>query len=185
MKIRRTICSPIPLAGLLGRNANSTSTLNLINEDSVTESWITPMNTCPLWQYNYGNNRTVAWGTHYLPPITARLNKILAAALPKPGVQLTTSDVHGALYACAYDYAAFKTSPWCGVFTEQEILDFEYELDLLMQGAFGYGLPGSMGPQLGRLYTRKLVERYVLDFFFLSPSVPSPIGILTLIVVCS
>ena len=27
-----------------------------IAEDSVTPSWITPMNTCKNWQYDYGNN---------------------------------------------------------------------------------------------------------------------------------
>ena len=27
-----------------------------IAEDSVTPSWITPMNTCKSWQYAYGNN---------------------------------------------------------------------------------------------------------------------------------
>lgn len=124
------------------------------------------MNTCSKWQYNYGNNRTVAWGTHYLPPITARLNKLFASALPRPGLTLTTDDVHGALYACAYDYAAWRRSPWCGVFSQQEIKDFEYEVDLLMQGAFGYGLPGDMGPLLGRQYTRKLVERYVFCLSF-------------------
>lgn len=130
------------------------------------------MNTCGLWQYAYGNNATVAWGTHYLPPITTRLNKLFQSTLPHPGLTLTTDDVHGALYACAYDYAAWKKSPWCAVFEEQEILDFEYELDLLMQGAFGYGLPGQMGPLLGRLYTRKLVERYafISRFSFFFPS---------------
>lgn len=35
-----------------------------------------------------------------------------------------------------------------------------YELDLLMDGAFGYNLPGDMGPTLGSLYVNKLIERY-------------------------
>lgn len=128
----------------------------------MTQSWITPENTCPKWDYNFGNNRTVAWGLHYLPPIAERLNKIFAQALPRPGLKLSSDDVHGALYACAYDYAAWRESPMCGLFEPQEIEDFEYELDLLLQGAFGYGLPGAMGPILGRLYTRHLVEVYVL-----------------------
>jgi hypothetical protein len=55
----------------------------------------------------------------YLPPIAKRLNKLV------PGVNFTAGDAHGALYACAYDYAAHAVSPWCGVFTESEILDFE------------------------------------------------------------
>lgn len=96
---------------------------------------------------------TIEWGSIYLPPIAKRLNKLL------PGVNLTTDNVHGALYACAYDLAAYGTSPWCGAFTKSELLDFEYELDVLMDGAFGYNLPGDMGPVLGGLFVKKLAER--------------------------
>lgn len=136
------------------------------------------MDTCKNWQYAYGNNvripsplhspslpfqnltclyrrqLTVEWGASYLPPIAKRLNKLL------PGVNLTTADVHGALYACAYDLAAHGVSPWCGAFSQRELADFEYELDLLMVGAFGYNLPGDMGPLLGSLFVSKLVERF-------------------------
>ncbi|THH13821.1 hypothetical protein EUX98_g9679 [Antrodiella citrinella] len=134
-----------------GLNASEFST---INEDNVTASWITPMNTCKKWDYNFGNNATVEWGTHYLPPITKRLNALL------PSVNLTNDDTHGALYACAYDLAAHGTSPWCGAFSHSEIDAFEYELDLLMDGAFGYNLPGTMGPTLGALLVGKVVERF-------------------------
>jgi acid phosphatase len=134
-----------------GLNATAFST---IAEDSVTPSWITPMNTCPSWQYAYGNNLTVAWGAQYLPPITARFNKLI------PGVNFTTDNIHGALYACAYDYAAHQSSPWCGAFTSSELDNFEYELDLLMWGAFSYGLPGAMGPTLGSLYISHLVKAF-------------------------
>ncbi|KAJ6624028.1 histidine phosphatase superfamily [Mycena sp. CBHHK59/15] len=130
------------------------SMFSLINEDSVTISWITPMDACPKWQYSYGQNPVDTWGAEYLPPITERLNKAV------PGVGFTDADTHGALYACAYDYAAYTVSPWCDVFTMDEILDFEYELDLLMDGAFGYNLPGAMGPTLGTLYVNKLIERF-------------------------
>ena len=90
----------------------------------------------------------------YLPPIAKRLNKLL------PGVTLSTDNVHGALYACAYDLAAHGVSPWCDAFTPSEIEDFEYELDLLMDGAFGYNLPNGMGPLLGSLYVDTLIERF-------------------------
>ncbi|KAJ6532022.1 phosphoglycerate mutase-like protein [Mycena capillaripes] len=126
----------------------------LINEDLVTISWITPMDTCPKWQYAYGQNAVDTWGAVYLPPIAKRLNKLV------PGVNFTAGDAHGALYACAYDYAAYAASPWCGVFTEEEIMNFEYELDLLMNGAFGYNLPSPMGPTLGTLFVNKLIERF-------------------------
>ena len=42
--------------GFFGRTANVTSTFAILPEDSVTPSWITPMDTCPKWQYAYGNN---------------------------------------------------------------------------------------------------------------------------------
>ena len=73
--------------------------------------------------------------------------------------ELTSDDVHGALYACAYELAAFGNTTWCEVFENNEILEFEYELDLLMRGAFGYGLPGDMGPVLGSLFVNDLVDR--------------------------
>lgn len=73
---------------------------------------------------------------------------------------LTTDDIHGALYACAYDLAAHGVSPWCAAFQESELEAFEYELDLLMDGAFGYNLPGDMGPILGSLYVGHLVDTF-------------------------
>ncbi|KAI0749453.1 phosphoglycerate mutase-like protein [Daedaleopsis nitida] len=141
--------------GYFGRQwaALNSTMFSVIAEDSVTPSWITPMNTCKNWQYAYGNNATIEWGSRYLPPIAKRLNKLL------PGVNLTTDNVHGALFACAYDLAAHGVSPWCDVFSQSEIEDFEYELDLLMDGAFGYNLPGDMGPVLGGLYVKTLVDR--------------------------
>ncbi|TCD65148.1 acid phosphatase pho5 [Steccherinum ochraceum] len=134
-----------------GLNATAFST---IPENNVTASWITPMNTCKKWDYNFGNNATIEWGSIYLPPITKRLNKAL------PHVNLTNDDIHGALYACAYDLAAHGVSPWCNAFSSTEIENFEYELDLLMDGAFGYNLPGSMETTLGSVFINKLVERF-------------------------
>jgi hypothetical protein len=62
------------------------------------------------------------WSHKYLPPINDRLNKLL------PGVLLNESDTHGALYACAYDLAAGNDSPWCNVFSPDELAAFEYDI---------------------------------------------------------
>ncbi|KAK0446262.1 histidine phosphatase superfamily [Armillaria borealis] len=125
-----------------------------IPEDEVTISWITPMDTCANWAYSYGGDAVETWDSVYLPAITERLNSML------PGVNLTDADTHGALYACAYDYAALRISPWCDVFNHDELANFEYELDILMDGAFGYNLPGNMGPLLGTIFVKKLIERF-------------------------
>ncbi|KAL5482437.1 hypothetical protein ACEPAI_9031 [Sanghuangporus weigelae] len=140
-------------AGLFGRYQFDISTLSLIEEDNVTISSITPMDTCPEWSYNFGADPVTQWGDVYLPPIVKRFNKVLSP------LELSTDDVHGALYACAYELAAFGNTTWCDVFTPTEIKNFEYELDVLMRGAFGYGLPGNMGPVLGSLFVNNLVDR--------------------------
>jgi acid phosphatase len=107
--------------GYFGRSWGSlnTTAFATIAEDSTTLSWITPTNTCARWDYDFGNNATMEWGAMYLPPVARRLNALV------PGLELSADDVHGALYACAYDLAAVGTSPWCGVFAESEIEDFE------------------------------------------------------------
>ncbi len=45
-----------------------------------------------------------------------------------PGIGFNSDDIHGAFYACGYDLAAHGPgrSPWCGVFSEQEWLDYEF-----------------------------------------------------------
>lgn len=137
--------------GYYGRYANETATLNVIGENNLTVSWITPTDTCDSWEYSSGNNLVTEWDAVYLPGIASRINKLLAPSYP--GVNFTAANAHGMLYACAYGTAVYGKgkSPWCAVFKKQEILSFEYELDLLMRGAFGYGLLSDQGPVLGSL----------------------------------
>lgn len=137
--------------GYYGRDSNSTATLKLLGENNGTVSWITPHQTCPKWDTNFGENSTSEWQGTYLPPIAKRINKLLAKAYP--GVQFTAAHIHGMLYACAYETAAYgiDSTPWCDVFKAEEIMDNEYEYDLRMRGFSGYGLPGEMGSVLGSL----------------------------------
>ncbi|ORY59738.1 histidine phosphatase superfamily [Pseudomassariella vexata] len=137
--------------GYYGRTVNETATLELIAEDEETVSWITPMDTCAGWEYAYGSAPVAEWGAVYLAPIAKRINALLAK--PYPEVNFTAAHVHGMLYGCAYETAVYGVgaSPWCDVFQPEEILKHEYEYDLLMRGAFGYGLPGDMGPVVGSL----------------------------------
>lgn len=138
-------------AGYYGRYANETATLDVIGENNETVSWITSMDTCDSWEYSSGDDLVDQWDAVYLPAIADRLNILLAPTYP--GVNFTASHAHGMLWACAYGTAVYGkgSSPWCGIFRHQEILKFEYELDLLMRGAFGYGLPNGQGLVLGSL----------------------------------
>jgi len=153
--------------GYVGRYANFDQQIQLIGEDSATVSWITPIDTCANWTYNSGQVPITTWGRVYLPRIATRINDLLQPAYP--GVNFTADNMHGALWACAYGDAVngTGTSPWCSVFLPSEFLDFEYELDLLMRGAFGYGLPNDQGPVIGSLLVSNMT------MFMLSGSSPS------------
>ncbi|KIW05637.1 uncharacterized protein PV09_03508 [Verruconis gallopava] len=144
--------------GYYGRSVNSTAILNRIPENNKTISWITPMNTCEGWEYNYGGALVSEWGAIYLPPIANRINDLLAPAYPS--VNFTATHVHGMFYACVYGTAVYGigSSPWCNVFLPEEILQNEYEYDLLMRGAFGYGLPNDMGTVIGSLLVSNMTE---------------------------
>ncbi|KAI0886755.1 phosphoglycerate mutase-like protein [Annulohypoxylon maeteangense] len=137
--------------GYYGRDSNATATLSVVGENDDTVSWITPHYTCEKWDEGFGADKLSKWRSVYLPPIAKRINDTLAKAYP--GVDFTSEHVHGMLYACAYETAAYGigSSSWCNVFLPEEILDNEYESDLQMRGFAGYGLPGEMGTVLGSL----------------------------------
>ncbi|KAI1139078.1 phosphoglycerate mutase-like protein [Hypoxylon sp. FL0543] len=144
--------------GYYGRDSNSTSNLNLVAEDEETVSWITPHKTCSRWNSSFGEDSLSDWRAVYLPAIKKRINDTLAKAYP--GVNFTESHVHGMLYACAYETAAYgvDSSPWCRVFLPEEILKNEYEYDLRMRGFSGYGLPDDMGSVLGSLLVSNITS---------------------------
>ncbi|CED84121.1 Multiple inositol polyphosphate phosphatase [Phaffia rhodozyma] len=139
--------------GYNGRNYANQSKIVPLTSTVAPISWIRPSDTCSLWKYDYGLTAVNDWNAIYLPPIVSRINDDL------PGFNFTADSIHGMLYACAYETAAVGHTPWCAVFESEEILDFEYELDLLMNYAFGYGLPQELGPILGSVYVNKLIER--------------------------
>ncbi|KAG2357692.1 phosphoglycerate mutase-like protein [Suillus spraguei] len=94
------------------------------------------------------------WSNLYLPSITERLNDLLPY-----GVSFTDDNTHGALYACAYDLAARNESPWCNVFDADELANFEYEMDLIMDASVGYLAPNDAGPVMGSVFVKELINR--------------------------
>lgn len=158
-------------AGYLGKDYNSTATLDVISESLGVKSYITPMETCKNWTYSSGGKPVSEWGSVYLPPIAAQLNAEVKHVWP--GLNFTADNVHGMLWACAYELAtkgSVAKSNWCGVFSPQQIKQFEYELDLLMRGAFGYGLPHHSGQVMGSLFISNLTQRLTQPQLFKEPN---------------
>ncbi|KAI7342076.1 hypothetical protein KC336_g23272, partial [Hortaea werneckii] len=81
------------------------------------------------------------WRSHYLPPIVARLQR------ENPGISFTEAHVYSMQELCGFETIALGSSPWCDVFTKEELEDFEYARDLLHYYKAGPGNPysGAMG----------------------------------------
>jgi hypothetical protein len=110
--------------------------------------------------YNTGPNLTTEWINTYLAETVIRLQKLL------PGFHnLTQRDAFLIQNLCAYETAAFKTSPFCGLFTETEWRGFEYTSDLSFYGTSSFGTRENVGAAQGAgwLYELKarLEERYI------------------------
>ncbi len=170
---RRTDDAPDPDSGSGSGSSLTPPPVRVIPEDDRTPSWITPWESCPAWDEKFGSDPTDRWGAVYLPPVAARINRLLggdgdgggggvwpengknkaARKPPYPGVDFTARHARGMFWACAYGTAAggAGASPWCGVLEPRELLDNEYAYDLRQRGFSGYGLPGDMGAVLGSL----------------------------------
>lgn len=92
--------------------------------------------SCPNYQDNSGAGYVNIWDDKYLPPIAKRLNTFIEGNLT-----LTPSDVSNFPYLCGFEsQITRKVSPFCAVFTQEEILQYEYRQDL----RYWYGTgPGS------------------------------------------
>ncbi|KAF8994096.1 multiple inositol polyphosphate phosphatase [Cyathus striatus] len=107
------------------------------NPKSIANSLATS-DLCPLFKDD-STNQTVLWDLKYLPPILSRLQKLL-----KGNLTLTEGDVSLFPYLCGFETQIVgRQSKWCGVFTEDEILEYEYRQDLRYW--YGTGL-GSNSP---------------------------------------
>ncbi len=129
------------------------------------------METCKNWTYSSGGKLVDTWGKVYLPPIAEQFNREVANVWP--GLNFTADNVRGMLNGCSYELAtkgSVEASNWCGVFSKEQISQFEYELDLLMRGAFGYGLPNSSGQVMGSLYVSNLTQRLTQPELFKEPN---------------
>lgn len=105
-------------------------------------------------------NLTRQWVDTYLAETTIRLQKLL------PGFSnLTTSDAFYMQNLCAFEHAAFGSSPWCGLFTETEWRGFEYTFDLDFYGSCGHGSAVGAAEGSGWLYEllARLEKRYITE----------------------
>lgn len=123
--------------GFVGPNATELTTLLALNA-SDPRSWMNSLGTsdlCKAYNDNGGSPYTDQWADIYLPPIQQRIN-----ALIQGGFNFTQKEVSIIPYLCGFEtQITGKRSSFCDIFTEAEILQYEYAQDLRYWYGTGLG----------------------------------------------
>lgn len=129
----------------MGPNSTIDGTVYVVDADvpSAVGNSLATSDSCPTFDDTSGGSNATAWDDIYLPPITARLNKLL-----KGNLTLDDSDVSLFPYLCGFEtQITGSVSPWCDVFTEEETLQYEYRQDLRYYYGTGPGAEKNMTVQ--------------------------------------
>ncbi|KAI4675637.1 uncharacterized protein J4E88_007671 [Alternaria novae-zelandiae] len=122
--------------GFVGPNATDLTTIYALNA-SDPASWgntLAPSDLCKAYDDAGGGPAKDTWDSMYLPPIAARLNGKIQ------GLNLTTSQVDQIPYLCGFEtQITGRRSPFCDIFTQEEILQYEYAQDLRYWYGTGLG----------------------------------------------
>lgn len=125
------------LQGFLGPDATDLGTVYALNA-SDPAAWmnsLAPSDLCKAYKDDEGGPYKEEWETIYVPPIQTRLN-----AMIKGNFNLTAGDISQIPYLCGFEtQITQKRSPFCDIFTEEEILQYEYAQDLRYWYGAGLG----------------------------------------------
>ncbi|KAF2220450.1 histidine phosphatase superfamily [Elsinoe ampelina] len=125
---QRTIDSARLFArGYLGPNS-SLADIHVVtaSQPSALGNSLATSDQCPTFKDTSGSPKTTTWDAEYLPKIIRRLNRMIEG-----GFELNATDVPKLPYLCGFEtQITGRRSPWCDVFKESEILDYEYRQDL-------------------------------------------------------
>ncbi|TKX18202.1 hypothetical protein C1H76_9675 [Elsinoe australis] len=143
---QRTIDSARLFArGFLGPNS-SLADINVVtsSQSSAVGNSLATSDSCPTFKDTSGSGYTQAWDAEYLPRVIHRLNKLIDG-----GFTLNETDVPKLPYLCGFEtQITGRRSPWCNVFEEREILDYEYRQDLRYYYGTGPGAGNNASVQL-------------------------------------
>ncbi|KAL4797970.1 histidine phosphatase superfamily [Aspergillus venezuelensis] len=130
--------------GYLGPNASYADIYSInADADGAAGNSLATSDQCPNFQDASGGDYTTTWDSIYLPPITERLNKLIRG-------NLTLTDSHVSIfpYLCGFEtQITGSRSPFCDIFTREEILQYEYRQDLRYYYGTGAGAGANMTVQ--------------------------------------
>lgn len=140
--------------GYLGPNATDVGKVYSIDQNdprSIANS-MAPSDLCTNYRDDAAGNST-AWADVYLPPIVTRINSLLS------GLEFNSSDITSFPYLCGFEtQITGRRSPWCDVFTESEILQYEYAQDI--RYFYGTGPGTELESNLMLPFITAILERF-------------------------
>ncbi|KAK6829127.1 hypothetical protein RU639_003461 [Aspergillus parasiticus] len=147
------------LTGFFGPgHANISYNLVVIPEGNGLNNTLAAEHSCP------GDLKE---GTHASERFIPRMVKDPLARLSKyfpDDFNLTTSDVLAMMNLCPYEYATLRSSSFCDLFSEQEWLDFAYNIDMRLYGVSAFGSPTGRAQGIGYLLELAArLERKLID----------------------
>ncbi|KIW00552.1 uncharacterized protein PV09_07907 [Verruconis gallopava] len=142
------------LAGFFGLDWPQNATLELIIEENGFNNSLAGRHQCPNAKSAVstgGKNASAAWQAVYLKNATARIAKQIS------GYNWTLTDTYNAQSMCAYETVALGYSAFCGLFTYEEWLGYEYSVDLSFSGNNAFQSP--TGRAVGIGWQQELLAR--------------------------
>ncbi|KAF3063673.1 Repressible acid phosphatase [Daldinia childiae] len=103
---------------------------------------LAPSDMCPNFKDSEGGEHKSTWDEIWIPPVQYRLQKLI-----KGNLSLTAADIAQIPYLCGFEsHITGRLSPWCDVFTDKELKQYEYSNDLRYYYGIGPGtdLPKKM-----------------------------------------
>ncbi|KAH6972242.1 histidine acid phosphatase [Ilyonectria sp. MPI-CAGE-AT-0026] len=131
--------------GFVGTNSTLLGKVVSITSKGLTSAIgnsLAPSDMCPLFSDDSGSDQTAVWNAIWQPKVQKRLQ-----ALIKGNLTLTLSDVNLFPYLCGFEsQITGRLSPFCDVFTDEELKMYEYSNDLRYYYGVGPGtdLPKKM-----------------------------------------
>lgn len=96
---------------------------------------LSPSDQCPLFDDDSGGDYATEWADVYIPPIMERLE-----ALIEGNFTFEETDISQMPYLCGFEsQITGRLSPWCNVFTDYELQQYEYAQDIRYYWGLGPG----------------------------------------------
>lgn len=121
--------------GFLGEDYDKLD-MNVLEEtEAVGFNTLTPTDACINFNTSYNEDFTNAFPSDYLEVIAARLNN------GNPELNVTTDEVQTLFATCAFEFSNTGESKFCGLFTQDEMITFDYSNSLGKYYTQGPGNP--------------------------------------------